>query len=75
MLGLKKSKKCKNFFDFFEKTIDKFPIVCYNKDNEREVIKMYYDEWDDYYYEEAYRLYHESDEWVEEESYEWIEED
>lgn len=71
MLGLKKLKKCKNFFNFFEKTIDKFPIVCYNKDNEREVIKMYYDELDDYFYEEAYRFY----EWVEEESDEWIEED
>lgn len=50
----------------YKKTLDKHNKVCYNKDNEREVIKMYYEELDDYYYEEAYRFYHESDEWVEE---------
>ena len=33
-------KKCKNFFIFFEKTIDKHNKLCYNKDNEREVNTM-----------------------------------
>jgi hypothetical protein len=31
-------KKLKNFSTFFKKTIDKQIKVCYNKDNEREVI-------------------------------------
>ena len=38
-------KKCKNFFIFFEKTIDKHNKLCYNKDNEREVISMFLVVW------------------------------
>lgn len=33
------------FLIFFEKTIDKIPRVCYNVDNEREVISMFLVVW------------------------------